>query len=119
MQEIMNQAIHVGEAVIGADDTGDVQLELCSRRDRLRQQIFEVRHFGRGIARQQRQQEPVLVAEVIFYQRRVDAGLLGDVAQGDFDRRALDHQFARRHQQLLGGSALRSGGPRRYAGIQL
>ena len=72
-----------------------------------------------GIARQQRQQQAVLVAEMIFHQRCVDAGLLRDVGQRHLDRGALDHQFAGRDKQLLGGGISAGRKPGRYAGIQL
>src|SRR5450759_391946 len=55
MQQIMDQPVHIGELVVRPDDTGNVQPELRGRRNRLRQQIFEVRHLGRGIPRQQGQ----------------------------------------------------------------
>jgi hypothetical protein len=52
MQQIMDQPVHIGELVIGPDDAGDMQLQFRGRRNRLRQQIFELRHFGRGVPRQ-------------------------------------------------------------------
>src|SRR5260370_1198819 len=96
MQQVMDQPVHVGKLVIGPDNAGDMQPEVGGRRDRLRQQIFELGHLGRGIARQQRQEEAVLVAEVIFHQGGVDAGFLRNGTQGYIDRLALDHQFASR-----------------------
>ena len=119
VQQIMDQPVHIGELVIGADDAADMQLQFRGRRDRLRQQIFEVRHLGRGIARQQGQQQSVLVAEMIFHQRGVDAGFLRDVAERHVDRGTLDHQFAGRDQQLLGRRVFSARKPGRYAGIQL
>ena len=119
MQQIMDQPVHVGKLVIGLDDAGDMQLQLRGRRDRLRQQIFEMGHLGGGVARQQRQQQPVLVAEMIFHQRGVDAGLLRDIAQRHIDRVALDHQFARGDQQPVGGGIFRWLQLGRGAGIQM
>ena len=52
VQQIMDQPIHIGKAVIGPDDPRDMQAEFRGRRNRLRQQIFEMRHLGRGVARQ-------------------------------------------------------------------
>jgi hypothetical protein len=119
MQQIVDQPVHIGELIIGADDAADMQLEFCRRRDLLADQIFELRHLGRGIARQQRQQQPVLVAEMVFHQRGIDARLLRDVRQRHLDRGALDHQLARRDKQLLGRAVLTARKPGRYAGIQL
>jgi hypothetical protein len=42
-----------------------------------------------------------------------------DIAQGHLDRRALDHQLARRDEELLGGGVFSARKPVRYAGIQL
>src|SRR6266850_4836703 len=78
MQQIMDQPVHIRELIIGADDAADMQLEFCGRRDRLADQIFELRHLGRGVARQKRQQQPVLVAEMVFHKRSIDARLLCD-----------------------------------------
>src|SRR4051812_20090558 len=64
MQQIVDQPVHVGKLKIRLDDAGDVQLQLGGRRDRLRHQVFEMGDFGGGVARQQRQQQPVLVAEM-------------------------------------------------------
>src|SRR6267142_1263152 len=119
MQQIVDQPVHIGKLVIRPDDAGDMQPELRGRRDRLRQQVFEVRYLGRSIPRQQSQQQTVLVAEMIFHQRGVDAGFLGDIAQGHLDRRALDHQLARRDEELLGRGVFSARNPVRYAGIQL
>src|ERR1700722_8501208 len=119
VQEIVDQPVHVGELVVGPDDAGDMQFQFRGRCNRLRQQIFEVRHLGRGVARQQRQQQAVLVAEVIFHQRGVDAGLLRDVAQRHLDRGTFDHQFARRNEQLLGSGVFAAREPGRYAGSEL
>jgi hypothetical protein len=119
MQQIMDQPVHVGELVIGANDAADMQAQFRGGLDRLADQIFELGHLGRGVARQQRQQQPVLVTEMVFHQGCVDAGLLRDVGERHLDRSALDHQFAGRDKQLLGGGILAARKPRRYAGIQL
>src|ERR1700730_4875377 len=119
VQEIMNQPVHIGELVIGADNAGDMQLEFRGRRDRLRQQIFEIGDLSRGIPRQQRQQQSVLVAEMILYQRSVDPGLLSDVAERYLDRGALDHQLARRDEAFFRGGVPPARKPCRYAGSQL
>jgi len=93
-----------------------MQLQLRGRRDRLGQQIFEIGQFRPGVALEQRQQQAVLVAEVIFDQRGIGAGFLRDVAQRDLDRRAFDHQLARGNEQFLCRGILSTGEPVRYAG---
>jgi hypothetical protein len=64
-----------------------------------------VRASARGnvaaLALEQRQQQTFFVAEMIFHQRRVDAGLLRNLAQRDLDGIAGDHQRAGREQQLV------------------
>jgi hypothetical protein len=73
MPQLVDKPVHVGKAAIGADDAGDMQLQFLGRRDRLRQKIFEVCDFARRVTREQGQQQPVLVAKMVFHQRRVDA----------------------------------------------
>ena len=119
MQKVMDQPVHIGELVVGTDDAADMQAQLRGRRYRLADQVFELRHLGRGIALQERQQQPVFITEMVFHQRCVDARLLGDVGQRNLDRGALDHQLTRRDKQLLGGAAFAALKSARYAGIQL
>src|SRR6266436_4877619 len=45
MQKIVDQPVHIGKLMIRPDDARDVQFELRGRRDRLRQEIFEVAHL--------------------------------------------------------------------------
>ena len=119
MQQIVDQPVHIGELVIGPDDASDVQPHLLSSGHRLRHQDFEIDHLGGGVALQQRQQQAILVAEVILHQGGVDASLMRDVAQRDIDRIALNHQLPGRDQQLVGGRVLASGVPMRGDGIQV
>jgi len=78
-----------------------------------------MRHLDRGIPRQQCQQQPVLVAEMVFHQRGIDAGFLRNIAQRHLDRAALDHEFAGCDDQLVGGGVFAVRKPGRYVRIQL
>src|SRR6187399_2303166 len=119
VQKVMNQPVHIRELMIGPDDAADMQAQLRGRRDRLADQVLQLRHLGRGIALQKRQQQPVFITEMVFHQRGVDARLLRDVGQRYLDGGALDHQLARRDKQLLGGAVFAALKPAWYAGIQL
>ena len=79
------------------------------------QQLLEALQRRRGLALHQREQQAVLVAEVVLDQRGVEAGVPGDFAERNVDRMTVAHQAPGGVEQPLARAEIRLDGRARNA----